>query len=148
MNDKPLFRLFEKVYRLIPDTKPLWGKMSAQHMVEHLILTLRIGTGKLETKVYSPDEKLPVLKRILLSNRPLPKNFISPIVGEKLLPLEFNDLDEAMENLKLELNTYYDFFEKNPDAILPNPTFGKLNKEEWELFHKKHFEHHLSQFGL
>ncbi|WP_294249165.1 DUF1569 domain-containing protein [uncultured Chryseobacterium sp.] len=29
-----------------------------------------------------------------------------------------------------------------------NFVFRKLNKEMWELMHKKHFAHHFGQFGL
>jgi len=36
----------------------------------------------------------------------------------------------------------------NPDALKLNPTFGELNKAEWEIFHEKHFTHHFKQFGI
>jgi oxepin-CoA hydrolase/3-oxo-5,6-dehydrosuberyl-CoA semialdehyde dehydrogenase len=48
----------------------------------------------------------------------------------------------------VEVDNYYNYFNENPDAVLMNPTFGELNKDEWEQFHKKHLTHHLTQFGL
>ena len=138
----------EPLTKLEPDTKPLWGKMTAQHMVEHLILSVKMSCGKFDVECFSPEEKLPVLKKILMSDRPLPRNFVNPIIGENLLSLEYDSLDKSKVILKAEIKNYYDYFVKYPDAVFTNPTFGKLNKLEWDVFHNKHFTHHLSQFGL
>lgn len=128
--------------------KPLWGKMSAQHMVEHLILAVKIGNGKLRLECFNPPEILSALRRFLLSEKPLPKEFINPAIGPDLLPLEFSSLEEAKEKLKSEIKDYIKYFKNNPDAKSVNVTFGELNKEEWDIFHQKHFSHHLKQFGL
>jgi len=145
---RTLIELLEVLKHLSPDTQAIWGKMDAQHMVEHLIFTFRISNGKCEIPVFSPPDKLTILKRILMSARPLPRNFINPVIGEDLLPLEFNNLEEAKNKLHTEIISYYQFFEENPMAHVPNPTFGELNKEEWDIFHKKHIVHHFTQFGL
>lgn len=134
--------------KLHPETKQLWGKMSAQHMVEHLILAVRTSNGKLNVGCFNPPEKWQTLKRFLLSSRPLPKDFLNPIIGKNLLPLEFENLDSAIKVLTYEVEDYYKYFEEKPDALLLNPTFGELNKDEWDVFHDKHFTHHLSQFGI
>ena len=131
-----------------PQQKPLWGKMTPQHMVEHLILAVQMSNGKLKLECFNPPEKVPSLKRFLMSSRPMPKLFINPVIGEDLRPLEYSSLEEAIEKLKKEINDYILFFENNPGANPVNVTFGELNKEEWIVFHKKHFTHHLSQFGL
>jgi oxepin-CoA hydrolase/3-oxo-5,6-dehydrosuberyl-CoA semialdehyde dehydrogenase len=122
--------------------------MTPQHMIEHLIQAIRLSDGKTETKCFSPEDKLPVLKKILMSNRPLPKLFINPLIGEDLFPLEFPNLDSAKQSLLNEIEYYREYYKDNPDAKHMNPTFGLLNKEEWDHFHKKHFAHHFSQFGL
>ena len=138
----------EKLILLRANTKPLWGKMTPQHMVEHLILAMRMSTGKLKLECFNPPEKLPALKRFLMSSRPLPKLFVNPAIGENLLPLEFSSLEEAKNILNQEIIDYLNHFELNPEAKTVNVTFGELNKEEWDVFHKKHFIHHFSQFGL
>lgn len=143
-----LINLLPYLESLSPEAKPLWGKMTPQHMVEHLILAVRTSNGKLKVECFNPPDKIPTLKRFLLSGRPLPKNFMNPLIGEGLLPLEFKDMKNACNNLKSEIDDYYNFFETNPNAVTTNPTFGNLNKDEWELFHKKHFFHHLEQFGI
>lgn len=135
--------------KLSEQTKPLWGIMTPQHMIEHLIAAVQMSNGKVEFKeCMNPEKKLPVLKKILMSPRPLPKNFVNTVIGEGLKPLLLPNLDNAKKNLKEELNNFYKYFESNPSAKPLNPTFGPLNKEEWAQFHKKHFTHHFTQFGL
>jgi hydroxymethylglutaryl-CoA reductase/oxepin-CoA hydrolase/3-oxo-5,6-dehydrosuberyl-CoA semialdehyde dehydrogenase len=134
--------------KLESQQKPLWGKMTPQHMVEHLILAVQMSNGKLKLDCFNLPEKNPTLKRFLMSDRPMPKLFVNPVIGEDLRLLEYSSLEEAVEKLNKEIDDYVLFFENNPDANLVNVTFGELNKEEWDVFHKKHFTHHLSQFGL
>ncbi|MEW6194336.1 MAG: DUF1569 domain-containing protein [Bacteroidota bacterium] len=143
-----ILNFLQYVDKLNEDMKPLWGKMTPQHMVEHLILAVRISNGKLKIECFNPPEKIPTLKRFLMSSRPYPKEFINPVIGPDLLPLEYKNLPEAISNLKLEINDYILYFENNPQAVLTNPTFGDLNRDEWIVFHNKHFTHHLQQFGL
>ncbi len=134
--------------KLDPQLKPLWGKMTPQHMVEHLILAVQMSNGKLKLECFNPPEKIPTLKRFLMSNRPMPKGFVNPVIGPDNLPLNYSSLDESKKKLEEEIEDYYRLFEENPDVRPVNVTFGELNKEEWDVFHKKHFTHHLSQFGL
>jgi hypothetical protein len=145
---KIVYEFLGKLNQLELDTNPLWGKMSAQHMVEHLIFAVQMGNGKLVLECFNPPEMLPLMKKILMSERPLPKLFVNPVIGPDLMELIFSNLEEAKLNLKKEVDDYYSYFEKNPEAKLINVTFGELNFDEWEVFHNKHFTHHLSQFGL
>ncbi len=140
--------LLSLLKKLNIETKPLWGKMSAQHMVEHLILAARMSNGKLKYECFIPQEKLNVLKKFLTSSRPLPRNFVNPAIGEELIPLEFDSLEIAKELLMHEMMNHFDYFSKYPDAVLTNVTFGDLNKDEWAIFHLKHITHHFNQFGL
>lgn len=139
----------DKLSKLSVDTKPVWGKMSSQHMVEHLIQSVQLSNGKMVlSECMTPDDRLPLMKKILMSKRPLPKNFVNTVIGAELKPLVYSDLNESVEALKQELQSIDKFFDEKPDSKPMNPTFGQLNKEEWNQFHKKHFEHHFTQFGL
>ena len=65
----------------------------------------------------------------------------------------FDDgITEEIEQLKTELidstNNMLNFLTKNTDFRAVHPFFGELTAEQWLLFQKKHFTHHLSQFGL
>ena len=145
---KPLGKYIELLKELTPDKKSEWGIMSAQHMIEHILLAVQMSNGKLVLECFNGKEKLPMLKRYLMSSRPLPKGFVNPYNGEGLLPLKFTNLVEAITELEKEVNDYYNYFDENPEAKLTNVTFGELEKDEWGVFHDKHFTHHLKQFGL
>ncbi|MFI5156233.1 MAG: hypothetical protein ACHQEM_08605 [Chitinophagales bacterium] len=49
--------IFDRLKNLKPDTLALFGKMSAQHMVEHLILLVSISSEKRPERLYYRDEK-------------------------------------------------------------------------------------------
>lgn len=137
-----------KLDKLSEGTKALWGMMTPQHMIEHLVLTFRISSKKMEVECITPPERIPLMKKILMSDRPLPKGFKNPVMGEGLVDLMFPNLNTAKKELKKEMEDYINFFDKNPDAEILNPTFGNLNKTEWEQFHRKHMKHHFQQFGI
>jgi len=140
--------LINKVGRLKENTTPNWGTMTAQKMVEHLVNTFRVSSAKIVVQCYTEERKLPVLKRFLMSDRSLPREFKSP--ANELVPqdYQFQNIEIAKSNLLNEVEDYYNYYKQNPDAIIMNPTFGELNKEEWERFHIKHLTHHLTQFSL
>ena len=131
------------------EVTPLWGSMTPQHMVEHLTIAVRSSNGGLEINEFmTPVDKLPTLKRILMSERPLPKNFVNTVIGEGLQKLRNENLDSAKKELFSEIDKYEKYFIQHPEAKPINATFGPLDKSEWDQFHKKHFKHHLEQFGL
>jgi Protein of unknown function (DUF1569) len=134
--------------RLKPDQKPLWGKMTPQHMVEHLYKAVQSSINEISLKVYTEERKIPVLKKLFLGERPIPKEFMNPAVGPELLQLEFQDLNSAIIELRNVVQRYEKFFNDNPSAKTIHPIFGLLDRAEWDSFHPKHFKHHLSQFGL
>ena len=141
-------QVLKNLENLKVNEKPLWGKMTPQHMVEHLVLAVQISNGNLAVKCITQPETLPPLKRFLLGDRPLPKEYINPYIGPDLLPLKYSDVQVARSELEIEINNYVQFFKKNPDIKTVHVTFGELNKEEWDKFHLKHFRHHLEQFNL
>lgn len=134
---------------LTPETQPIWGKMTAQHMVEHLSLVFTLSRGGLKVSLPPETASTPRIKQLLLlSEKPLHRNFVLPLLGEGLMPLQQNSLQEAKLNLMQEVTAFVDYFTKHPAAAFQHPVFGKLNLQEWEVFHNKHVTHHLSQFGL
>jgi hypothetical protein len=137
-----------KLDELKPDQKPLWGKMTAQHMVEHLIWSVQGSNGNLKFDCSFPPERLPAMKNFLLSDKPLQKLYTNPLIGPDLVELNNANLEEAKEILKEEISYYHTYFQQNPNSKPIHMIFGELNKEEWDVLHKKHFTLHLSQFGL
>jgi oxepin-CoA hydrolase/3-oxo-5,6-dehydrosuberyl-CoA semialdehyde dehydrogenase len=134
--------------QLKPDQKPLWGKMTPQHMVEHLYKAVQASINEINLNVFTEERKIPILKKLFLGERALPKEFMNPAIGPELLQLEFKDLNSAINELRNVLQRYEQFFTDNPSIKTSHPIFGHLIKEEWDTFHQKHFKHHLSQFGI
>ena len=143
-----LSEFIKKLNLLNANQTALWGKMSPQHMVEHLYKSLQASINEIEMKIFTEERKIPVFKKLFLWDRLLPKEFMNPAIGPDLIDLEFENLDTAIKELENVLNRYEQFFKNNPSIKTAHPIFGYITKEEWNIFHQKHFKHHLSQFGL
>ncbi len=136
--------------KLTEKTKPVWGSMTPQQMIEHLEYSLRIASGEIQDFEFSTPEKL--LEKVhdsLYSHKAMPRNFEAPKILEvQVKELRFENLKVANQKL---LETYYKFeshFKENKGVTTKNIVFGMLNKFEWDLFNTKHFNHHFEQFGL
>jgi oxepin-CoA hydrolase/3-oxo-5,6-dehydrosuberyl-CoA semialdehyde dehydrogenase len=135
---------------LKPETEPLWGLMKAQHMVEHISDVAIISNGKRQVEVFTPAEKLEIYReKFLFSSRAWHQNTQSPLLETgKLKDLRCVDLEAALQELYAEFADFHRFFNQNPDLKVNNAVFGPLNYSEWLVFHAKHLNHHLEQFGL
>ncbi|RLD26509.1 MAG: phenylacetic acid degradation bifunctional protein PaaZ, partial [Bacteroidetes bacterium] len=136
--------------KLSENTKSVWGKMSPQHMVEHLEYTFKIASGEIQGFEFStPENKLEKVHDSLYNHIAMPRNFEAPQFLEKdIKKLQHENLTEAKQKL---LESYDDFeahFQENSETTTKNVVFGMLNKFEWNLFHTKHINHHFKQFGL
>ena len=140
--------LIKSLQKLEQDQKPIWGKMTPHHMVEHLYKTVQASINEITLKIYSEERRIPVIKKLFFGERPFPKEFMNPAVGPDLLPLQFDNLKSAIVELDKVIKRYNKYFEDNLSVKTIHPIFGYLTKEEWDLFHQKHFKHHLSQFGI
>jgi len=140
--------LINSLQKLEQDQKPIWGKMTPHHMVEHLYKTVQASINEITLKIYSEERRIPVFKKLFFGDRPFPKEFMNPAVGPDLLPLQFDNLKTAIFELDKVINRYNKYFENNVSVKTIHPIFGYLTKDEWDLFHQKHFKHHLSQFGI
>ncbi|MGH2552934.1 MAG: hypothetical protein ACRDEB_04415 [Chitinophagaceae bacterium] len=143
-------RLVVYLQRLDPLTKPLWGKMSVQHMIEHFAGdALRNASGglKIET-IITPAENLERFREFMMSNKPFKENTINPLMGEEPAPFRYKTVQAAIGALQQELIYFFEAFEKNPVLITRNPFFGDLNFDQNVHLLYKHALHHLRQFGV
>lgn len=132
-----------------PDLKPLWGIMTPQHMVEHLILSIQISTGKGPQKLYSEERMANIIKqKVIYTETELGQGIQNPILGDQLSALVHANMHEAIAELINEIQYFEDYYKNNPDATHMQPRMGLLNHDEWVVLHDKHFKHHFKQFGL
>lgn len=138
-----------RIENLHSDIQPMFGIMTAQHMIEHLILTVKLSYGRIKIPDFEPNEKQLTQKQILIySDILFPQGIKAPGLPDKLMDLRFPNLEVAKEELIKSISDYYSAFEENEFLTTTHPRFGKLTYEEWGKFHAKHFEHHFAQFGI
>jgi predicted transcriptional regulator len=133
--------------QLTATTKPTWGTMTAQRMVEHLTDTLRIATGKNPQQLAIPEEKLPSMLRFLESDKEMAPNiavdFATPDMKERNEELELA-IDEFVD----EWLAFEELFSEQANHTAIHPFYGPLNGEQWMRLSQKHHTHHFKQFGL
>jgi oxepin-CoA hydrolase/3-oxo-5,6-dehydrosuberyl-CoA semialdehyde dehydrogenase len=140
--------LMEAINSITEQSQPLWGKMTAQDMIEHLTLTFELSTGKIEVHRNIPENLIERMKKFLYDNRPTPHDFKNPLLGENPPQLRFKSLADSKRALSEELSLFFDHFKEKEDAVHNHPIFGPLGAVEWERALFKHCYHHLLQFGL
>lgn len=140
---------FELLGKLKVDDQPLWGMMTPQHMVEHLIFIQENSLGIREVAQITPEDKLPKFQAFLRSNYGFSRNFKFAILPENnLLDLRYESLEEAIVQLKEITNQLLVYINQNEFEYTDHPYYGQLDKNDTILFQFKHNMHHLMQFDL
>lgn len=141
---------FVSLLEKIPtETKPLWGKMTLQQMIEHFAESVRIASGKIvHTDIITPPEQLDKLRAFVLSDKPFRENTLNPLLSETPAPVRNPSKEEAVKELQEEINFFFSVFEKNNMQVTRNPFFGDFNYEQNVHLLHKHALHHLRQFQL
>ena len=128
--------------------QPQWGKLTVQHMVEHLIWTFELSTGKFDIPFDMPPQQVRAARMFLRNNRAMPRDFKNPMLSDEPFSLLYADLDHAKTGFFESLTLFFNHFQTQPDVIHTHPVFGPVGKDDWQRIHFKHCYHHLLQFGL
>lgn len=132
-----------------PSIQPKWGRMSFQHMVEHMVLVMKNANGKLKVEeMKTPPEKIQAFQDFIMSDKEFRENTKSPAFPEEPLPLRFSSVQEGIDKLEKEIKDYFNVYEATPGLKITNPVFGDLDYELSSTLLYKHAQHHLKQFGL
>ena len=133
--------------RLSSTKTPLWGKMNAQEMVEHLsdMLMMSRGTGNFTIDVDA--ETIARRQQFLSSDKEMAKNIAVPFTKE-IIVLRHDELELALDEFAEEWINFTEYYENNPSASVIHPYYGDLDFNLWLKMHDKHFMHHFKQFGL
>ena len=136
--------------KLDENSKPSWGIMTPQHMVEHLEYTYRIASSEIQDfEIATPENHIEKVQESLYNYKSMPVDFNFPLHEKgQLEVLKHETLSMAKTKLLEARNAYLDFYKENPKAIVKNVVFGHLEKYEWYLLERKHLNHHFKQFGL
>jgi oxepin-CoA hydrolase/3-oxo-5,6-dehydrosuberyl-CoA semialdehyde dehydrogenase len=127
------------------EAKPLWGKMDARLMVEHLVDQVEYSKGKKTTTCDRPAEEAEKDRQLWLhTDIQIPHNLVLKAPTEDYV---YDSMETAIKQLMIELNDF-DQYLKEPGTTAIHGGFGPMNHHEWVLWHNKHFTHHLRQFDL
>jgi len=143
-------RIEECLSKLTKNSKPNWGLMTSQHMVEHLEGSYRVAAGQFqEFDIATPEKHLEKVAATLWNYEKMPQNFEMPLLKKgEVEDLRYPDLETAFKKFGEARQIFAEFFKKNPKATTKNPVFGHLTKYEWGLLIRKHLNHHFEQFNL
>jgi oxepin-CoA hydrolase/3-oxo-5,6-dehydrosuberyl-CoA semialdehyde dehydrogenase len=136
--------------KLTEETKPAWGSMTPQQMVEHLEYSLLVASGENQDfDIETPEKILEKVHDTLYNHNPMPRNFDAPKLLEKVIEKSrYENLAEAKTKLLEAYDAFELYFKENPKVTTKNAVFGHLDKFEWDLMNTKHFNHHFEQFNL
>ena len=143
-------KIQECLAKLTEGSKPSWGNMTPQQMIEHLEYLYKIASGKIQDfEISTPEKILERAHNSLYNYRPFIKNFDFPLREKSTLEdVKYGTLAEAILMFKETREQYKNYYKENPETIMKHPVFGELNKYEWYLLERKHLNHHFEQFGL
>lgn len=135
--------IIDRIHKLTPETKQLWGKMDVSQMLAHVQLPIRIAYGTHQPKGSFLLKLIgPLFKSKLWDENPyrqsLPTDPTFVMTGSEK---EFEKEKAAVLELIIK-------FSKENIPIDRHPVFGSLTKDNWSKATWKHLDHHLKQFGV
>ncbi len=142
-------QVFAYIDKFDAETKPLFGVMTPQHILEHLMMSLHLAGGKLKIEFKGDLAMADKVKaNLIYSDADLPQGIKNPILKDEPNPYVFKTIDEAKQALKNELEIFYKYKSENPAAKNVHPRMNLLTLDEWVILQNKHFKHHFKQVGL
>ena len=134
--------IINRINKLTPDSKALWGKMNVGQMLAHCQMPIGVadGTHKLKRTLFGRLVG-PMVKSMLYNDKPFKRS----------LPTDKSFLMTDPKDFEIEKQKLLAMVSNFTEAGIVNEThtfFGKLTKEQWSKGTWKHIDHHLKQFGV
>lgn len=140
--------MISELCALEPHEKGIWGKLNAQQMVEHLADAFRNYPNLDHQKMKTPVDLLPKFREFMMSEKPFRPNTVNQAMEPEPASPRFATMEESLDDLSTAIDVCFEEFDKNPEHIIENPVFGKLNYEQTVQLLYKHAVHHMTQFKL
>ena len=134
--------------KIQPDSKRLWGRLTAHEMICHISDPLRDFLKIRNVEPVMPTFLRPLLKFMMLGNLPFRKNaltvkpYLLAANGGATKPVEFEADMQTLIELLDRFTGMDDAFQLGPHAAV-----GLLTKAQAGRLMFKHLDHHLRQFG-
>jgi hypothetical protein len=136
--------MIQRIRRLRPDAERRWGRMTAPEMIAHLSDQMSHTLGD---AVAAPQPGLlrnPLIRYLVIYWLPWPKGRVKgPPEAFVTKPTSWDDDVATLINL---INRFaaLDSNRQWPEHAF----FGRMTGKDWGVFCHKHFNHHLTQFGV
>uniref|UniRef100_UPI00404B3ADB phenylacetic acid degradation bifunctional protein PaaZ n=1 Tax=Gelidibacter sp. TaxID=2018083 RepID=UPI00404B3ADB len=143
-------KIEECLNKLSENTKPKWGILTPQHLLEHLEHGYKIMSGQIQDfEVATPEKILDKVHNSLYNFDKFPMGTKFPTMKkDELEDLVHPDFETAKAKFFEAREAYKTFFKEHPDAKLKNMVFGEMNRYASYLLERKHLNHHFEQFNL
>jgi len=132
----------ERIRSLTPASRGRWGKMSVDQMLWHCGQAIASAMGEIPAETIFVPLPSSAVKFIVL-NLPWIKG--APTAPGFVAKQQFNFEEQRQRLLDLLAR-----FAKRPldSGWAPHPAFGAVTGLEYSQLQAKHFDHHLTQFGV
>ncbi len=139
--------IINRINKLTPESKALWGKMTVAQMLAHARMPLLAAYGQekmskrgLISLLFGKMAK----KQLVTQNKPFSKNLPT---DKKFIIINPEKFEKEKQNL---ISTVMLFTKNGTNKITKEPHgfFGSLTPQEWGTLQYKHLDHHFSQFGV
>lgn len=135
--------IIDRIHKLTPQSKALWGKMNVAQMLAHIQKPIGIAYGTHQPRGSFLLRLIgPLFKSKLWDETPYKQG----------LPTDptfvMSGLEKDFEIEKAAALEMIGRFGENSIVGERHPIFGKLSKENWSKATWKHLDHHLKQFGV
>ena len=135
--------LLERLQYLKPESRALWGSMTAPQMLAHVVDWMLMAKGELKTEPKNRPLRYQVIKQLAIYWLPFPKG----------VPTAPELLGRAAEEWAAEcaaLRRHVEWFGNlDPKAGWPiHPAFGRMTSKAWGVMAYRHTDHHFRQFGI
>lgn len=138
--------IIDRINKLTPETKPLWGKMSVSQMLAHCCVTYELVYE--EDKHPKPGAFMRLILKSLVKKKvtnEAPYKQGSPTAPAFLIKDE-RQFDAEKARLTAFIEKTQQLGENHFEGKVSH-SFGPLNKTQWNNMFYKHLDHHLRQFG-
>ena len=143
-------KIAECLNKLTENSKPKWGILTPQHLLEHLEHGYRIMSGEIQDfEISTPEKILDKVHNSLYNYDKFPMGTSFPTMKKgEVEALVHPDFETAKAKFFESRQAYKTYFKENPDAKVKNMVFGEMNKYASYLLERKHLNHHFEQFDL
>ena len=135
----------ERIARLRPDSKPLWGHMNAAQALAHLSIAMENALGDTVLARHPLGRLIGgwAKRSLLVKGKPMGR---SAPTHPTAIVRDSRDFDRERQRLGRALER----FATGPAAATRHPHFffGQMTPEEWAAFMYIHLDHHLRQFQV